>query len=77
MYVCYSEEFSHPSRNLFWQFIERIAAKFNGQVVQLEINPDQASPTPVYKAILPGFAFQVIRKMYYGINLGLRKHGIY
>jgi hypothetical protein len=75
--VCYSPDFSHPSRALFQSFVGDLAQIFEAEVVELQPSPDTSATRPFYKKYVPSALFQLARCAYYSTNLGLRKRGIY
>ena len=77
VYVCYSPDFSHPSRAQFQRLVSDLARLFEAEVVELQ--PDTGTPTtrPYYKKYVPPALFRLARHIYYSINLGLKKRGIY
>jgi hypothetical protein len=77
IYVCYSPDFSHPSRDQFHRFISDLAMMFEAEVYELPMYPQNSETIPVYKKYLPDTLFRLARHLYYNIGLGLRKRGIY
>jgi hypothetical protein len=77
IYVSYSPEFSHQSRDLFQRFIADLAQIFDGQVFELQPRQDQPLVQPFYRKYLPNPMFRLARKIYYKTNLGLRSWGVY
>lgn len=77
VYVCYSPDFSHPSRGQFQRFVGDLALIFEAEVIELPPNPHTPTPLPFYKKYLPPTLFRLARHLYLRISLGLRKRGIY
>jgi UPF0489 domain len=77
VYVCYSPDFSYPSREQFHDFIASLARIFTAEVVELHLGGD----TPIIKSMNQIYArqplFRLARRIYYSASLGLRKRGIY
>ncbi len=73
--VCYSPDFSHPSREQFEFFVHSLAQMFKAKVIHL--------PTPQpeeqisYKKYIPQTFYLSLRNMYYRTNLWLKQRGIY
>lgn len=75
--VCYSPDFSHPSRSDFEAFIQRLAEKFGATLVRLP-PPSPVVETPAgYKKYIPRTFYHRLRRGYYQTNLWLRQKGIY
>jgi hypothetical protein len=77
VYVCYSPDFSHPSRSQFQRFVGDLAQIFEAEVIELQPSPDTPATRPLYKRYLPSALFRLVRRIYYNASLGLRKRGIY
>jgi hypothetical protein len=77
VYVCYSPDFSHPSRAQFQRFVGDLAQIFEAEIIELQPNPEAPETRPYYKKYVPTAMFRLIRRVYYGASLGLRKRGIY
>lgn len=77
VYVCYSPNFSHPSRIQFQQFVGDLAQIFEAKVVELQPSRIRPAGNTFYRKYLPLSLFQLARRIYYKANLGLRKLGIY
>lgn len=75
--VCYSPDFSHPSQALFRSFVSDLAQIFEAEVIELQPSPDTPEKRPFYKKYVPPTLFRLARYIYYSVNLGLRKRGIY
>lgn len=78
-YVCYSPDYSHPSRVHFWYFINQLAEKFQAEIRELpSASIDQVDePSSLYRRYLPAPLFELARRTYYDFNLGMKKRGIY
>ncbi len=75
--VCYSPDFSHPSRPEFEAFTRRLAQKFGATLVRRPL-PSPSVETPVgYKKYIPRSFYLWLRRSYYQTNLWLRQRGIY
>lgn len=77
VYVCYSPDYSHPSRTQFKEFISDLSQILKAEVIQLEFNANAPLKQPYYKRYLPVPLFRLARRIYYKINLELRKRGVY
>ena len=75
--VCYSPDFSHPSRGRFQRFVGDLAQIFDAEVVELQPTADTPATRPSYKRYVPPPLFRLARWVYYSASLGLRKRGIY
>jgi len=80
--VCYSPRYSHPTRNQFEIFVQRLAEKFQATIVRLPVpeatvhsikNPGEMSLFEKYRR---WFIYQ-FRHMHYEMTLWLRSKGIY
>jgi len=76
-YVCYSPDFSHPSRAQFQRFVGDLAQIFDAEVVELQPSPHTSATWPYYKKYLPPAVFRLARCVYYNASLELRRRGIY
>ena len=75
--LCYSPDFSHPSRPEFESFAQRLAQKFGARLVRQPL-PVQPVETPAgYKKYIPRSFYRWLRRGYYQTNLWLRQKGIY
>lgn len=77
VYVCYSPDFSHPSRAQFQRFVGDLAWIFEAEVIELQPSHDAPATRPFYKRYVPPTWFRLARRVYYSASLGLRKRGIY
>lgn len=77
VYVCYSPDFSHPSRPQFQQFVGDLARIFGAEVIELQPSPDTPGTRPYYKKYVPSALFRLARRIYYSASLELRKRGVY
>ncbi len=80
--VCYSPRYSHPTRDQFEMFVQRIAEKFQAEIVRLPVpkstalnikNPGKMS---LLKRCCHLFIYQ-FRHIHYEMTLWLRSKGIY
>jgi len=78
--VCYSPRFSHPSRQQFETFADRLAHIFKAEIVQIEAPPVPESRT-ISDKNSPGLSYRRLRYQFrhalYEANLWLRRRGIY
>jgi len=77
IYVCYSPGYSHSTRELFQEFVGKLAARFDAEVVNVA-NDAAHSPTKT----VPGKPnldrlIQPARHLYHQVGLALRRRGIY
>ena len=77
IYVCYSPDFSHPSRNQFHSFVTDLSHLFKAQIVELQRCRDVPATQPFYRKYIPIPLFRATRQIYYKMCLSLRKWGIY
>ena len=77
VYVCYSPDYSHPSRTQFQHFVGDLAQIFDAEVVEVLPDPDTLATQPFYKKYVPPPLFRLARLVYYRASLGFRKRGIY
>jgi len=80
--VCYSARYSHPTRDQFEMFVQRVAEKFQAKIVRMPVskstvhnlqNPGKRS---LFKRCYHWFIYQC-RHMHYEMTLWLRSKGIY
>ena len=73
-FVCYSPGYSHPTRQEYQEFVARLAARFNAEVVEI---PSPATATAFnLKSILRPI-YRPLRQLYDSTCLALRSRGIY
>ena len=77
VYLCYSPNFCHPSRELFERFVRELAQRFEARIVELEPVSERQSAGPSYKKVVPVGVISIARRIHHGIILMLRKRGIY
>lgn len=77
IYVCYSPDFSHPSRSQFQLFVNDLAQIFGAKVIELRSSRDVPATQPFYKKYVPPTLFGLVRRIYYSAGLWLRQRGIY
>lgn len=77
VFVCYSPDFSHPSRDFFRNFINDLAKTFNANVIDLQPNSNVLTEIPIYRKVLPPTLYQIAQSIYYKASLTLRRLGIY
>jgi len=77
IYLCYSPDYSHPTRTQFENFVDDLAKLFKAKVERLKTDSQQPAPKPIYKKVLPAPLMRLARTLYYNINLQFRKRGIY
>lgn len=77
IYVCYSPEYAHPTRELFRSFVNDLANRFHGHVVDVpstcRSSPDASQGENRAKSAL----YVTARDIYHRLGLTLRKRGIY
>lgn len=73
--VCYSPEYSHPTREQFHKFVNELATRFDAQVVEIPKPVTSKKPSRVKKLLKP--VYQPARSLYHTAVLALRRHGIY
>jgi len=77
IYVCYSPDFSHPSRDQFRRFVTDLSHLFKAQIVEMQPRRNVPAMQPFYRKYIPLPLFRVTRQIYYKTCLSLRKWGIY
>ncbi len=77
VYVCYSPDYSHPSRALFERFVGDLAQLFKAEVVEFQPGPGRPAKKTLYKEYMPSPLVRLARHIYRRANLGLKKRGIY
>jgi hypothetical protein len=77
VYICYSPDFSHPSRIQYQLFVNDLARIFDAKVIELHPTPDRSMAEPFYRKYLPPALFRLARMIYYKASLGFRRWGIY
>ena len=74
-FVCYSPEYSHPTRSQFDRFVRELAARFEAEVVTVP-RPVKSKSSSLIKPILNSM-YRPARHVYHSTCLALRKRGIY
>ncbi len=74
--VCYSPEYSHPTRQEFHEFIAELASRFNATVVEVSRFRKQVSSRSSTRKLLNPVV-QPLRQLYHFMSLALRRRGIY
>lgn len=77
VYICYSPDFSHPSRIQFQRFIDDLAKICNAEIIELQSSRNQSMVRSFYRMYLPRSLYRMARKIYYMANLNLKRWGIY
>ncbi len=77
IFVCYSPDYSHPSREIFQAFIDDLAKKYHAQVVRIPSKDGSLNEKPFYRRYLPAGLFQFARSAYYQGWFFLKRLGIY
>lgn len=77
IYVCYSPDFSRPTRVQFEQFVSDIAERLEAHVVDVRSRPRRSVKENIYRKRIPPGLYRLARAAYYTVNLALRKWGIY
>jgi hypothetical protein len=77
-YICYSPEYSHPSRDLFAGFVTDLAERFGATVVALEppAAGSSANQRPVSK-YLPAPMYRRARTAYHRTARALKQRGVF
>ena len=73
--VCYSPEYSHPTRRQFNEFISELASRFDAEVVVIPRPASRKAPSslrPILKS-----AYRPARQFYHSACLALRRRGIF
>ncbi len=73
--VCYSPEYSHPSRSQFKEFVNVLATRFGAKVVEIP-RPAKVKPKSYVKTMLKPI-YQPVRQLHYFVFRTLRERGIY
>jgi hypothetical protein len=73
--VCYSPEYSHPTRAQFQSFVNELAARFDAEVCEIP-RPAIEKSTSLLKSTLKPI-HQPARQLYHIANLALRRRGIF
>ena len=76
-YVCYSPEYSHPTREVFRRFVADLAALFQADVVNVPASPRVPERKTLHKSSVLLPLLRVARQVYHRGGLALRKRGIY
>ena len=74
-YVCYSPDYSHPSRPQFNSFVNSLADRFNAEVISLPRPAHGGTVSRVKETLKP--IYVPARQLYHTICLALRKRGIF
>ena len=77
IYVCYSPDYSHPSREQFRRFVAKLSDLFRASVVEVPYAPGRSAKQPFYKTSALYPLFRLTRQLYHNGGLALRKLGIY
>jgi len=77
VFVCYSPEYCHPSREQFRQFVSTLARLFQTEVIQLKAVPVSASERSSLRRYMPAPCLRWCRILYCGAVSSLRRIGIY
>jgi len=77
VYICYSPDFSQPSRIQYQNFVTALAKIFKAEIIPVHRDGYKAAIQSAYNKYLPHRIFRLIRHFYYQANLSLRKRGIY
>ncbi|MDO9087617.1 MAG: hypothetical protein Q7U53_15520 [Anaerolineaceae bacterium] len=77
VFLCYSPEYSHPTRIQFREFIKSLSKMLNANVIDIQPSHVYKRVTPFYRRYLPASLFRLVRKLYYCAILFLHKRGIH
>jgi len=75
--VCYSPNYSHPSRAQFEAFVHRLARVFRSEIIRLPHPTRPQEEQSRRERFVPKSIYGFARNQYYRTNLWLRKQGIY
>lgn len=77
-YVCYSPEYSHPSRDRFDQFVGELASRFGAEVVAhaAPARPEEPNRSSVQRFV-PDSAYRAAQRAYRGAIKTIKRRGIY
>jgi len=75
IYICYSPNYSHPTRDEFRRFVSDMATRFEAEVVDVS-GPREAKSRVRNNPIATGL-YQGARGLYHRVGLALRKRGVY
>lgn len=77
-YVCYSPEYSHPSRDLYRDFVSDLASRLEAPVVALEAPRSEVGPNErSVSRFVPEPAYAAARNAYRGTVRFLRHRGVF
>ena len=77
VFICYSPEHCHPSREHFRGFVRTLGRLFQAEVVELKAVPASANESTFLRKCMPALCLRWCRNLYYGVVSSLRKIGIY
>lgn len=77
VFICYSPQHCHPSREEFREFVSSLGRLFQAEVVALKAVPTLAKEPAFLRKYMPTLCLKWCRRLYYGVVLSLRKIGIY
>ncbi len=77
VFVCYSPEHCHPSREQFRGFVSALGHLFQAEIVELKAVPVSVKERPLLRKYMPALCLRWFRFLYYGVVSSLRKVGIY
>jgi hypothetical protein len=76
-YVCYSPEYSHPSRDLFGDFVRDLASRLDATIIALEARSEAPPAERSIKRLVPEPAYAAARRAYRGAVRVLRHRGVF
>ena len=77
-YVCYSPEYSHPSRRLFAEFVQEMADRFGARVIALEPPvTESSSDRRAIRSYVPDTLFRHTRTAYHRASQALKQRGVF
>jgi hypothetical protein len=77
-YICYSPEYSHPSRQLFGDFVVQLADRFGSSVVEREQPADHAeSNRRSGRGLVPDSVYELGRSVYRSASKALKHRGVF
>ena len=76
-YISYSPDYSHDSEELYRQFIDLLAGKFQADVIELNPNEEMVAAAISQEGDESSPLHRLARRTYHATNRELRKRGIY
>lgn len=77
-YICYSPEYSHPSRELFAEFVGQLADRFGSSVIEREQPIEVAGPHQrAARGLVPDSVYELGRSAYHSASKALKHRGVF